>query len=234
MGIAADITERKQIEQALAESEAKFRRLVEGGQDLVWSTDAQNRLTYLSPQVKALSGWEASEWLGKFCIEMVYPEDRQWAEQFHHVRASNSSVGSLEFRLLCREQPYIWVNLRSASVFDTEGNLLGRQGTITDITDRKTAELALQESQEQLRRLTENIPGMVFQFSLHPDGSKKFMYVSSYARDLYGMEPEEILSHQKSPWDIVHSDDIDRLTNTIEHSAKTLQPLVVEYRFKSA
>ncbi|MEM9005255.1 MAG: PAS domain S-box protein [Cyanobacteria bacterium P01_F01_bin.86] len=231
VGIAADITDRKRIEAALAESEAKYRRLVEGGQELIWSTDEQGRFTYLSPQFKTLTGWEASEWIGKLCVEAVHPDDQERVAASHQALARDAVAGSVEFRLSHRNQSYCWVNVSYNPVFNAAGVLVGQQGTLTNINERKTAELALQASQEHLHRLTENIPGMIFRYVLHPDSSNEFTYVNPYVRELYEMEPEEILQHARSPWEIVHPDDVDFLASTIQQSAETLQPLVVEHRF---
>lgn len=75
LGIANDISDRKEAEIALIESETKFRRLVEGINDLIWSTDKNGAFSYLSPQFQTLFGLEVNEWIGKKFTDLVHPDD---------------------------------------------------------------------------------------------------------------------------------------------------------------
>ncbi len=230
VGIAADITERRQIEAALAESEAKFRRLVEGGQNPTWSTDIEGKFTYLSPQFKDLTGWEAVEWIGKRCSDLVYSEDQAWVMEACEALVQDAAAGMLELRLLHCEQPYIWVCIDSTPTFNAAGELIGQQGTLTDINARKTAELALQESQTQFHRMTENVPGMIYRYVRHSDGTDELTYVSSQIREVFELEPEVALQNATQVWERIHPDDVAWLGDAIQASADTLQPFTSAYR----
>jgi|GEM_PF-752598 len=147
LGTAEDISDRKQLESQLAESEAKFRRLVEGANDLIWSCDKNGAFTYLSPQFKVLFGWEVSAWIGKSYVELVYPDD------IKHVKEFAKSI-PVEFRHQCQDGRYIWVRANTTSIFNSEGVLIGNQGVLTDISDRKKYEQQLEQTNVELIRAT--------------------------------------------------------------------------------
>ncbi|AKG23037.1 PAS domain S-box protein [Calothrix sp. 336/3] len=231
VGTLTDITDRKRMEAELAESEAKFRRLVEGGQDLIWSIDIEQRFTYLSPQFKTLFGWEPSEWIGRLVAETIYAEDRPQILEQTPIRQVSTEIGYIEFRHRHRDRPYVWVRANTTPIKDTTGKIIGYQGILTDITSRKNAELALQESQAQFHRLTENVPGVIIRYVLHPDGTDEITYVSSQIREVFEIEPETALQDITQVWARIHPEDISWLSGEIRRNAADLpQPTTVSYR----
>ncbi|MBW4642478.1 MAG: PAS domain S-box protein [Goleter apudmare HA4340-LM2] len=93
-----------------------------------------------------------------------------------------------------------------------------------DITKYQLTEQALQKSEAKLQKLSANIPGMLYQFMLSPDGSVSFPYVNSRSYELYELTPEEIQNDASLILSIVHPDDRQQFEQSIAISAKTLQP----------
>ena len=161
--VCRDISDRKQIEAQLAESEAKFRRLVEGANDLIWSCEPDGILTYLSPQFKTMFGWEESEWMGKSLIYLVHPDDRPLLVTGYRENVKLGKKSSdYEFRHRHRDGNYVWVRSSATPVINAEGELISIQGILSDISDRKQAQKALQESQQFLQTVLDTIPLAVF------------------------------------------------------------------------
>ncbi|KAM3097551.1 PAS domain S-box protein [Phormidesmis sp. 146-12] len=92
-----------------------------------------------------------------------------------------------------------------------------------EIRDRRDAEAALAQSEIRFQKLTANVPGMIYQFRLEPDGSSAFPYASLGCRDLYGIEPEEIEQSAERLIDLLHPDDRHNFFESVMHSAKTLE-----------
>ncbi|MEG4352272.1 PAS domain S-box protein [Microcoleus sp. LAD1_D3] len=154
LALIQDITDRKQIEAQLAESEGKFRQLVEGGKDVIWSSDKDGIITYLSPQFKNIFGWEESEWIGKPFIELVHPDDRLlvYSDYQQNLNFSKTSTHS-EFRYYYQDGNYIWVRTSITAIRNAKGVVINIQGVLSDISDRKQAELRLEQQAKQERLL---------------------------------------------------------------------------------
>jgi len=90
--------------------------------------------------------------------------------------------------------------------------------------------LDLTTTQSQLQKMTENIPGLVYQFVLNVDGNELFTNVSPKCCELFGVEPEEILKDAGVFWQWIEPEDLDRAKEKVAHSAETLGPLDLEFR----
>jgi PAS domain S-box-containing protein len=151
-----DITEQKRAENALRESEGKYRALIESTSDFIWEMDAQGRYTYCSPQMEILWGLKPEQMLGKTPFDMMPPEDRgRTAEIFTSTTKIPRSFSGLESMSLVAPGRLVHVETSGVPFFDGDGNLLGFRGITRDITERKRADQALRESEEKYRALVE-------------------------------------------------------------------------------
>ncbi|MBD1937507.1 MHYT domain-containing protein [Microcoleus sp. FACHB-68] len=89
---------------------------------------------------------------------------------------------------------------------------------------RQEAQAALQQSNSRYQNLAQNVPGMIYQFILYPDGSRAFLYASAGCRELFGIEPEAVVEDANMSWKLTHPDDIAIVNQSIATSAKTLKP----------
>lgn len=154
--VCRDITDRKQAEAALAESEAKFRYLVENATDLIWSSTLEGKLNYLSPRFKEMAGFEPSEFLGRFLAPLVHPDDLPACLAFlRRVLETGEQQNGFEFRHKHKDGSWFWVSSNVSPVKNEAGEVIGFQGIIQDIDDRKHAEAALRQSEERFRSLTQ-------------------------------------------------------------------------------
>ncbi|NEO87291.1 MAG: PAS domain-containing protein [Spirulina sp. SIO3F2] len=99
-----------------------------------------------------------------------------------------------------------------------------RNETLTTQFDQRTRKLQATES--RLQRLATNLPGVIFQYCLAPDGTQSFPYVSEKSREIYGIEPK----HFAQVFELVHPDDSDHLQAAIQQSALTLNRFDCQYR----
>ena len=96
--------------------------------------------------------------------------------------------------------------------------------------ERKQAEEALGQSEARFQRLAANVPGMIYQYRLRPDGSASFPYVSPGCRELYELEPLEVQQNVDLVLDRIHPDDRNEVEQSVAISAQTLQPWSCEWR----
>lgn len=87
----------------------------------------------------------------------------------------------------------IWISENAHIVRDGQGAVLYYEGTVEDVTERVRNQEALRRSEEQLRQITAQVPGMVFVVHVAPDGRREYRFVSSGVRDIYGFDPEDLM-----------------------------------------
>lgn len=95
---------------------------------------------------------------------------------------------------------------------------------VRDISDRKYAEIALQHSEARFQRLAANVPGVLYQFRLSPEGKVCFPYVSAFSQELFELEPEQIYQNSDLLMNQIHFEDRAKFWGSIWQSATTLQP----------
>jgi PAS domain S-box-containing protein len=156
-GIAAvmDITERKRIEEAIRESEKRFRNLVETTSDWVWEVDENGHYTYVSPQALAIVGYTPQELLGKTPFDLMLPKEvARVGESFSKIIAAQQPFSSLENTNLHKDGHIVVLDTSGVPVFRPDGTFSGYRGIDRDITERKRAEDALRQANKQLNLLS--------------------------------------------------------------------------------
>ena len=150
-GTGLSITDRKLAEAAIAESEAKFRRLVEGANDLIYATATDGTFTYLSPQLTSLWGYEVADLIHQSFGSLIHPDDlpRVIASNQQLFKTGRKQTG-LEFRLQHQEGYWTWVTCSNSPIQDATGQIIGFQGIARDVSYRKMAEAKLQQKAEEL------------------------------------------------------------------------------------
>ena len=152
-GIFRDITEHKKAEEALRESEERFRSLAETTSDWIWEVDTNGIYTYVSPKVKDLLGYEPDEVIGKTPFDLMIPnEAKNVSEKFQAIVESRRPFTGLENTNLHKDGRYVVLETSGVPVFDPSGNLLGYRGIDRDITERRKAEEELNIYRERMVR----------------------------------------------------------------------------------
>ena len=131
--------ERSRIEAELRSNEARFRSLVHGSSQIIWTADA-NGYVGASPSWSAFTGQTAEETIGDGWLDMVHPEDRRRLNAVWRDGVSRGSFIETEYRLRDRERAWRWVRVNVIPVRDGERRILEWVGMITDVTQRKLGE----------------------------------------------------------------------------------------------
>ena len=138
-------TGRKNAEEALEESERRYRELVEDASDVVYTTDLKGYFTYVNPPGKELTGYSKDELIGMLFTELISPDWRDRTQSFY-LRQRDDLIRdtSMEFPIITRTGEKKWVE-QKVTMLTNEGQVTGVQSIVRDITERKRAEEALQE-----------------------------------------------------------------------------------------
>ncbi|MEE8436139.1 MAG: PAS domain S-box protein, partial [bacterium] len=143
-----DITERKRAGEALRESEAKFRDLVETSQDLIWRLDTEGRFIYLNPAWEATLGYTLEEMLGRPFTDFKEPEEAEKTLTVYRETLGGKTFSNYVTTYLTKTGEKRVFNFIAKPSIDAGGNTVGTQGTAHDITERRMLEVQLRQSQK--------------------------------------------------------------------------------------
>ncbi|MCL7454166.1 MAG: PAS domain S-box protein [Anaerolineae bacterium] len=150
----AGMIERKWGEDALRDSERRYRLLAENATDMISRHSPEGRYRYASPACRALLGYEPSELVGRDAYDLFHPDDLDAIRKSHSTILEEPSVYTVGYRMRRRDGSYLWVETTSKTIRNPETGQVQEITAITrDITQRREAERALQASEQRLREL---------------------------------------------------------------------------------
>ena len=144
-----DVTKRHCAEEALRESEEKFRRIVETANEGVWVFDADYKTTFVNRRMAAMLGYDPEEMLGKDLDEFV-PDDQKQAAAHQQERRRQGYSDIYERCYLRKDGTLLWVLVSASPLYDASGHYIGALGMFTDITARKAVEEELRLQRQRL------------------------------------------------------------------------------------
>lgn len=148
---AAYLEQRQQAEEALRQSEAKFRNLVEQTSDWIWEIDCNGIFTYVSPQAEEIIGYSPAEILGKTTSDFMLPEEGQrFIDLLTPMLANQKPFIRLEKTLIHRNGQPVVLETSGSPILDSQGTLLGYRGIARYITECKQAEAQVQQLNQAL------------------------------------------------------------------------------------
>jgi len=187
-----DITERRQAENALRQSELKLRTVADYTYDWEYWRDTKGKLVWVSPSCKRLTGYTAQEFLDDTSLvqRIVHPEDRDaYDHHLERTQTDNDSASNLDYRIHHRDGHVVWISHHCININSAEGMPLGRRVSNRDITDRKGYEIALAERKEQLRLFVAHAPASIAMF----DVQMRYLAVSQRWKQDYHLGNVELI-----------------------------------------
>ena len=188
--IATDITERKQAEEALIESEKKYKTLIEAVPDMVWEFDEDEIFTFCSQSYKEILGYEPGELVGKSAYSiMLEPNSDKVRDEFGKIKRERRPFRDLLNYNLTKNGQLRCLLSSGAPIINENGDFKGYRGIDKDITEYKSTEEALKESQEKYKQILVNVLVGVNQVNL--DG--KFIFANQKMMEMFGYSSYEEL-----------------------------------------
>jgi diguanylate cyclase (GGDEF)-like protein/PAS domain S-box-containing protein len=186
VGVHIDISERKNIEGALKQSEMKFRQVAENMREVFWLRDRNSRkFIYISPAFSEIWGQSAEALYDNpnIFIESIHPEDLSRVFTSQKELLDNGRDLQEEFRVIHPSGKIHWVWSRAYPIYNEAGQYYRIAGFLENVTERKLSDLSLQESEKRYRDLIEQQGGGVGIF----DPNDKIIYVNPAGEEIFGV-----------------------------------------------
>jgi PAS domain S-box-containing protein len=199
----------------------------------VYRSSPDGRQLRANPALVRLNGYESeaqmlaevhdigAEWY-------VDPERRtQFKQQLEREGIVHDFVSEVR-RHRTRER--IWVREHAQAVRDTQGAIRFYEGTVEDVTADVLTREALRRSEEQMRRITDQVPALIFRSHVDAAGTRRYDFVSSGARGLFGIEPADVIANPDLLRACIHPEDLPHYRQVIEDAHRVRGPAVLEFR----
>jgi PAS domain S-box-containing protein len=221
VGMVADITERKRVEEALRESEDRYRDLVEHSQDLLCTHDLEGKLLSTNPAPARILGYESAELLKIPMRELIAPEYREQFDQYL-VRLKTAGMDKGLMAVVTRTGGRrIWEYNNTLRTEGVPSPIV--RGMAHDITDRIRAEREMRASEERFRQLAENIREVFYLTDLQRHCS---LYISPAYEEVWGRTCQSLYEDLESFMEAIYPDDRD----AARRAYGSRQPFMHEYR----
>jgi PAS domain S-box-containing protein len=219
--------ELKEVEAVLRQTEEKYRNIFENASEGIFQTSPGGRFISANPSLAHIHGYDSPEDLMNSINDMAHqlyvdPENRL---ELASLLSKYGAVQNFEVQMYRKNRSLHWISINVKTVKDKDGRILYFEGTMQDITQRKTAEKALMESEERYRTAIEhsNDGVAILQGSLNQYVNRRFVEIFEYEK------PEEIIG--KPIMKIVHPDDLEMVTG-INKKRQRGEPVPSSYEFK--
>ncbi|GET39799.1 PAS domain S-box protein [Microseira wollei] len=209
---AIDISDRKQAELALAESESRFRTLADNIAQLAWMTDSNGWIFWYNQRWFEYTGTTLEEMQGWGWQKVHHPDHiERVVEHFRHCLKIGEPWEDT-FPLLGKDGTYRWFLSRAIPIRDEQGNVVRWFGTNTDISDRKQAEIALQQSEERLRLALNAAHQGLYDLNIQTGEA----IVSPEYAQMLGYDPQEFHETNAFWLERLHPDDRERVSSVYQ------------------
>ena len=232
VGVGTDITERKQAEQALRDSEERYRRIVDTANEGIWTMDENHRTAFVNPRMAEMLGYSARDMLGRTVESFMLPADIHDHQQQMQGRHQGQS-GHYERRFRRRDGSTLWTLVSGVPLLDARGQFRGSFGMFADITERKRVENELFELAERYRLANKATNDVIWDWDVVRDTQRW----SEAGIAVFGWT--EIVEHPvNAQWWVerVHPDDRERVHESFIHvvNSPELNVWQDDYRFLKA
>jgi PAS domain S-box-containing protein len=215
----ASFISRRRAEQAVRDSEERFRSLSAAAPVGIFLTDKTGGSVYVNERLLSTVGMTLDEALGLGWTSAIHPDDRDRVLREKERANRDSDEFAMDFRIVTPQGDLRWVSAHSRPM----GSDGARVGTLEDITERKQAESALRQSEERVRALATSAPVGIF----HSDAMGKVVFVNDRFVEIAG---ESFRDESRNWYEVVHPADRDQVTREVVEAIKRREEFAMEFR----
>jgi PAS domain S-box-containing protein len=224
-----DITERKRTEDALQESEQRFRLIADSCPSMMWVTDAEGGTTFINRAHRDFCGATSEDVEGGKWQILIHPDDAPKYIGAFRSAVQEHTLFRAEARVRRADGEWRWFGSTAAPRLSPGGEYLGHVGLSSDITERRQAEHALRGSEEKFRQLAENIREV---FWMMPPSADEILYVGPAYEQVWGRTCDSLYQNPMSWIDAIHPDDLEQAHLFFAKQIKG-EPVESEYRIRT-
>jgi PAS domain S-box-containing protein len=226
--IGRDITEQKNAEIGLKESERKYRKLVEGTNVITWEFDAESKsFQYVSPQAERILGYDIKEWYEPaFWYNHIHSEDRESVMAASDENFVKQQDHETEYRMIAADGSIKWFKDITSVMKDdrTQSHLYG---ILIDITEKKKTEQKLYDTQLRLSMLLNNLSNVVF---YETGGGREFITENIYG--LTGYSADEFVRDREMFPKLMNREDSERIEKSLSEWSTAGKPGILTNEFR--
>ncbi|EAW37541.1 PAS domain S-box protein [Lyngbya sp. PCC 8106] len=207
--LITDITNLKQTEEALRQSEQRYRSLVSILSSIVWTVNPEGHFIQPQPAWEIYTGQSWSEYQNWGWIEAIHPEDQARVQSIWIQARDNKTIYQSEGRIWnAATQNYRYFEAKGIPLLNSEGSVQEWVGTITDVDNRKRAEIALGQSEERFRQMAENVEDV---FWIMDVKDVQILYVSPAYEHIWGHSCDRLYTNPYNWLEAIHPEDQQRV-----------------------
>jgi len=223
-GIGRDITDSKRAAEKLRKSEELYTTLVNAIPDIILHSDLEGNILFVNDKALQIGGYSREEMVGHPLHSFVAPACREEALWNKQLMLDNKA-GHREYNLLAKDGREIPFDVNGDVLRDDKGMPVGFVNVCRDISERRRTEKLLKERDDRLRGITENLPGLIFQFCVKDGGEYGINYISEpvdeFSKLIAGDDTPDLDTFFSSWVSRVHQDDRGRLLSSIKTAVET-------------
>ena len=225
IGIVTDITERKRAEDAVRQSEEKYRRIVETTNEGIWLLDSNFDTSFVNRQMAEMLGYQPAEMLGRSVFDFFFPED-VGRKRRGLARRREMHSEQLDDRLRRKDGAELWVRMTAIPISKEDGDFGGSMAIVADISSQRLAEIALRESESRFRLVANTAPMLIWM----SDTSRLCTYFNHSWLAFTGRSMEQELGNGWTEG--VHPEDLQKCFDTYVQAFDAHEKFTIEYRLQ--
>ncbi len=230
--LGMDISELKQSQLVIAASQNFLKTIIDIAPVQIFWKDINSQ--YLGGNKAFAEDAQLNsveDLVGKFDTDLLWKDSAEkFQQEDQEIIESGIAKLNYEHMLVQPNGKITWARSSKVPLKNLNGEIIGVLGIDEDITERKLLEETRLEAQQQILKITNNVPGVVYQFRLRSDGSSCFPFASDAINYIFRVSPEEVREDASKVFAIIHPDDYDDIQTSIEISAKDLTLWHEEFR----
>ncbi|MBW4641640.1 MAG: EAL domain-containing protein [Goleter apudmare HA4340-LM2] len=212
IGVQTDITEHLQALETLQQREEQYRRIIETATEGIWVLDQNNLTSFVNQQMAMMLGYTTDEMFGATLFSFMDAEGVEIANAY--LKRRHQGINEThDFKFRRQDGSDLWAMVSCTPMFDEQGNYTGVLGMITDISGRKLAEAALQESKQRLDGILSTLEDAVWSISADTFAT---LYLNPAVGKIYGRSPSEFFANNNLWFEVIHPEDQPRVQAAIQ------------------